>query len=178
MLFRSLTDKIELIKKAVHEQRLIEFDYYYEKGTTRRRIEPAFVIFKWTAWYVFGYCLDREDWRLFKLQRLWELRLCDENFLPREIPTEKQDLNAHLPDDKKLVALFAPSERYKLIETYGLDCYTELPDGTLRLQIGYTNRDYMISWLLGFGGNVKVLEPADVAGEIKQIAENILENHE
>lgn len=28
----SLTEKIELIKKAVHQQRLIEFDYYYEKA--------------------------------------------------------------------------------------------------------------------------------------------------
>lgn len=47
----SLTPKIKLIKQAVLEQRLIEFDYYYEKGQTHRRIEPYFVIFQWTAWY-------------------------------------------------------------------------------------------------------------------------------
>jgi len=31
----------------------------------------------------------------------------------------------------------------------------------------------LIGWLLGFGDKVKVLEPDDVAEEIKNIAENI-----
>jgi predicted DNA-binding transcriptional regulator YafY len=171
----SLTEKIELIKKAVQEQRLIEFDYYYEKGLTRRRIEPLFVIFHWTAWYVFGFCTLRRDFRMFKLQRLWGLQLCEESFVQREIPPEKQDFNSHLPDDKKLVALFEPSVRYQLIETYGLHCYTETGDGQLRLEIGYTNREYTISWLLGFGGKVRVLEPRDIAEAIRESAKKILE---
>lgn len=174
----SLTEKIELIKKAVHQQRLIEFDYYYEKGMTRRKIEPAFVIFHWTAWYVFGFCTLREDFRMFKLQRLWDLRLCDEHFIQRQIPPDKRDFNSHLPDDKKLVALFDPSVRYQLIETYGLHCYTETEDGQLHLEIGYTNREYTISWLLGFGGNVKVLAPEDIAKALRDSAKNILEAYE
>ena len=170
----SLTEKIELIKKAVHEQRLIEFDYYYEKGMTHRRIEPAFVIFRGTAWYVFGFCVLRQDFRMFKLQRLWDLQMCGEVFTQREIPPEKRDFNSHLPDDKTLVALFDPSERYRLIETYGINCYTETGEGLLRLEIGYTNREYMVSWLLGFGGAVRVIEPEDIAEEIRTAAKNIL----
>ncbi|MDD2503014.1 MAG: WYL domain-containing protein, partial [Clostridia bacterium] len=80
----SLTPKIKLIKQAVLGQRLIEFDYYYEKGQTHRRIEPYFVIFEWTAWYVFGFCLERRDWRMFKLARLWDLQLCEEAYTQRE----------------------------------------------------------------------------------------------
>jgi len=34
----NLTEKIELIKRVVHEQRLIEFCYYYEKGESHRCI--------------------------------------------------------------------------------------------------------------------------------------------
>lgn len=174
----SLTEKITLIKKAVHEQRLIEFDYYYEKGTGRRRIEPAFVIFHWTAWYVFGFCHLRQDFRMFKLQRLWDLQLCPETFSPREIPPEKRDFNGSLPDDRRLVALFEPSERYQLIETYGLHCYTETEEGLLRLEIGYTHWDFMVSWLLGFGGKVKVLEPKDMGEAIRAAAKNILAAYE
>ncbi len=174
----SLTEKIALIKKAVHEQRLIEFDYYYEKGLARRRIEPAFVIFHWTSWYVFGFCNLRQDFRMFKLQRLWDLQLCDQTFIPREIPPEKRDFNACLPDDRKLVALFEPSVRYQLIETYGLHCYTETEDGLLRLEIRYTNRDFMVSWLLGFGGKVKVLAPEDMGETIREAAKNILAAYE
>ena len=168
-----LTEKIELIKHAIANGRVIEFDYFYEKGDTRRRIEPYVVIFKWTSWYVFGFCLERQDWRMFKLLRLWNLSLCDEFYAPREIPPERRDFGANFPDDITLIAVFDPTERYKLIEAYGLDCYTETEDGLL-IEIDFTNREFLINWLLGFGGRVKVLEPQDVAEGIKQAAENIL----
>ena len=171
-----LTSKIDLIKRAVLEMRLIEFDYFYDKGESHRRIEPYFVIFQWTAWYVFGFCLERQDWRLFKLTRLWNLSLCDESYIPRAIPPERRSLNERLTDDIKLVALFEPSQRYKLIEYYGMNCYTETDDG-LRLEIGFTNNDYIIEWLLGFGSTVKVLEPEYIADRILAAAEKMISNY-
>ena len=172
-----LTDKIKLIKQAVLESRQIEFDYFYDKGETHRRIEPYFVIFQWTSWYVFGYCLKRQDWRMFKLLRLWNLTLRDEAYTPREIPPEKWDFNARLKDEFKLVALFDPSEQYKLIETYGLHCYTKTADGLLRLEVGFTNREFISSWLLSFGGKVKVLEPEYIAEDVNAAAERILSQY-
>jgi len=172
----NLTEKIEQIKVAIRETRCIEFDYYYKKGQTHRCIEPYFVIFQWSSWYVFGFCRQRQDFRMFKLMRLWGLNLCNETYTIQEIPKSKMDFYAHLTDEIYLVALFATSERYKLIEAYGLDCYTETPQG-LQFEFGFTNKDYMVSWLLGFGSNVKVLEPADIANDIADIAKNILNQY-
>lgn len=168
-----LTGKIQTIKRAILGARLIEFDYIYEKGESHRCIEPYFVIFQWSSWYVFGFCTERQDWRMFKLLRLWNLTLCDESYTPREIPPDRRDFGMNFPDDIKLVALFDRSEKYKLIETYGLNCYTDTDDG-LRLEIGFTNRDFLINWLLGFGGKVKVVEPDYIVEELITAAENIL----
>ena len=172
----NLTEKIELIKTAIRDKRLIRFEYHYEKGKSNRCIEPYFVIFQWTSWYVFGFCTQRDDWRMFKLLRLLDLSITDIHYTPREIPAGKRDFNARFTDDKKLIAIFDPSERYRLIESYGADCYTETPAG-LRLEIGFTNDDYIISWLLGFSSKVKVLEPAYVADAIKSAAENIIQRY-
>jgi len=171
-----LTAKIKTIKQAILTQRLIEFDYYYSKGESRRRIEPYVVIFQWTSWYVFGFCMERQDWRMFKLNRLWNLSLCDKQFTMRDIPPEKRDFHSHLSDDIKLVALFDKSVRYQLIEAYGLDCYYETDQG-LYFEFGFTNRDYMISWLLSFSDKVKILEPADIVDEIQTAAKNILSRY-
>ena len=171
-----LIEKIELIKHAVIETRIIEFVYYYEKGESHRRMEPYFVIFQWSSWYVFGFCLERQDWRMFKLLRLWNLSLCDESYTARGIPPERRNMDTNFPDDIKLIALFDPSEKYKLIETYGPDCYTETGDGLL-METGFTNRDFLLNWLLGFGGKVKVLEPEYIAEEIRVAAENILSRY-
>ncbi|MCL2361989.1 MAG: YafY family transcriptional regulator [Defluviitaleaceae bacterium] len=172
----NLTHSIEKIKHAIRESRLIEFVYYYEKGESHRQIEPYLIVFQWSSWYVFGFCVERQDWRLFKLVRLSKLTISDESFTPREIPPEKRDFYTHFTDEIDLVAIFDFSEKYRLIETYGFGSFTETEEG-LRLEVSFTNRDFLIGWLLGFGGKVTVLEPEDIVKEIKTAAKNILSNY-
>lgn len=169
----SLTEKITTIQQAVRESRCIAFDYYYEKGECTRTLAPYYVIFHWSAWYVFGYCALREDWRLFKLARLWNLRVLDAHFTPKEIAPGAMDFHSRFPDDLPLIALFEPCEKYQLIDTYGPDCFTVMPDGRLRLAIGYTNADYTLRWLLSFGDKVEVLSPASMAEAVYTHAQNI-----
>ncbi len=173
----NLTEKIELIKKAIHDQRLIEFEYCYEKGQMHRSIEPYFVIFQWMSWYVFGFCTYRNDWRMFKLMRLNNLQIMDRKYSTCQIPIEKSDLNSFLSDDKKLVAIFDKETKYKIMEVYGSDCFKETEDEKLLLEIGFTNDNYIISWLLSFGSKVKVIEPLYIALEIQKIAQKILESY-
>ena len=173
-----LAEKIELIKRAVLGNRIIEFDYIYEKGESRRRVEPHYVVFQWDAWYVFGFCLDRSDYRLFKLQRLWNLQICDETFSPRNVSPEKQDFEAWSTKsgEHTLVALFDPSEKHRLIDAYGPNSYQETAEG-LRFEISFTKRDYILTWLLGFGGKVRVVEPRFVIDDLKAAAESILSHY-
>ena len=168
-----LTEKIEQIKTAINEVKTIKFKYYYDKGISKRKIEPYFVVFQWNAWYVFGFCLLRKDWRLFKLMRLWDLECCDESYIIRDIPSQERDFNSHYIEMINLVALFDESERYKLIETYGLDSYEETEEGLL-FKMGFMNKGFLMNWLLGFGCKVKVLEPVDVKEELKREAEKML----
>ena len=69
----------------------------------------------------------------------------------------------------KFTALFDPSVKYQLIELYGLNCYTETNEGLL-FEFMFTNRDYLVTWLLGFGSMVKVLEPEYIAEDIRRAA--------
>jgi predicted DNA-binding transcriptional regulator YafY len=170
-----LTPKIETIKQAILDNHVIEFDYFYNKGESRRRIEPNVVIFQWTSWYVFGFCLERMDWRMFKLNRLWNISVSDERFTMREIPPSRREFYNDLIDENRLIALFDKSVKYLLIESYGFESFREADEGLL-LEIGYANQSYTVSWLLSFGDKVKVLEPKSIINEIQSIAKNII-NH-
>ena len=68
--------------------------------------------------------------------------------------------------------LFDKNVRYRLIEEYGLNCYTEIDEGLL-LDMNYTNRGYIKTWILGFGESVTVLAPDDFRQEVKQSIENM-----
>ena len=169
----SLTEKIARLRQAIRAREIVSFDYYSERGKETRRIEPYRVAFQWTSWYVFGYCLEREDFRMFKLARLWELCLCGESFSPRPIPKDTLDFNARFPDQTRYRALFHPLVRHLLVESYGPNCYEEMPDGMLLFENGYTQKAYTLSWLLSFGDKVRVLSPQSLADELLQTAKNM-----
>ncbi|MBN2238273.1 MAG: YafY family transcriptional regulator [Dehalococcoidales bacterium] len=172
----SLSEKIDLIKQAITKRRFIDFDYYYRKGKTRRKIEPYFIQFTWTSWYVYGFCTERQDFRLFKLNRLWEITLSEERFTQRYIPANAAERNSAFPDPYSVKLLFDKNVRFRLIEEYGLHCYTETDEGLL-LDLDYTNRDYIKSWILSFGEAVTVLAPEDFRDEMNKSIENMFENY-
>ena len=119
-----LTQKTAIIKNAIQNRQILSFLYYYEKGECRRRMEPYKLIFKWSSWYVWGYCLDRNDFRLFKLNRLWDASSGPDTFAARDLPLQEPDLDRHLVSGAfHLKALFDKGEKYRLIDEYGVDCY-------------------------------------------------------
>jgi len=168
----SLSEKIELLKHAIAQRRTARFNYYYPKGEMLREVEPYFIEFKWSAWYVFGWCRLRQDFRRFKLNRLWDLALTDSPFEPRPIPPEQESGGYAFPEPHNIKILFDKSVRFRLIESYGLHCYEEREDG-LFMSLDYTNRDYIFSWLLGFGDKAEVLGPEETRAEFRRMAENI-----
>lgn len=163
-----LASKLELIKSAIETSRCIAFRYYYEKGEADKLIEPCQIVFKWYDWYVFGFCRQRRDFRLYKLRRLWSLEVTRETFAPREIPEEKRNFGSHMTDDYMVAAVYDPGVRYRLVEEYGPDCYTEQEDGRLYAEWGFTTPQRAVEWFLGFGGRVKVLHPPEMVERMRE----------
>lgn len=162
-----LATKLEQIKSAIASSKCIAFRYYYEKGETDKLIEPCLAVFKWSDWYVFGYCRQRQDFRMYKLRRLWDLRVTDETFSPREVPEEKKRFGSHMTDDYLVAAIYDPCVKYRLVEEYGPACFTQREDGKLYAQRGFSTREQAVEWFLGFGDKVKVLEPPEMVERMK-----------
>lgn len=173
----SLSEKIALLKLAITERRAVRFDYYYPKGEMAREIEPYFIQFIWSAWYVFGWCRLREDFRRFKLNRLWNLSLYDNHFPIRTVSSDKANGGYPYPEPYNIKILFDKSVRFRLIEEYGLNCYSETESG-LCLSLGYTNKDYILSWILSFGDKAEVLEPVETRNEFEHLAKNIYDRYQ
>lgn len=170
----SLTEKIALLQEAIAEKKLVSFRYYSEKGETDRQVEPYYITFQWSSWYLFARCLARQDFRMFKLTRLWSLRMEDEVFSPAEVPPERLDFDREWAKNYLLCALFDPSEKYRLVEEYGPDCYSVEPDGRLKLTVDFTYYSSMLSWVLSFGGKAEVLSPPELREDIRRQGETFL----
>lgn len=172
---RPLTQKIETLKYAIGARRQVAFWYYSEKGEGPRRVEPYHLIFQWSDWYVLGYCLDRQDYRLFKLNRLWELKVSEQGYVPRTVPEEILKLENYFSAPAfHLKALFAGEEKYRLVEEYGPDCYTQAEGGALLLERDFVSYREMRRWVFSFGDRVRVLEPRELLEDQRRQAENVL----
>lgn len=171
----SLSEKIELLKNAVKNNLCVKFHYYYNKGEEDKILEPLLILFKWSSWYVFGFSPDRNDFRMYKLNRLWELKITDKKFVPKEIPEEKFRFDGGITDEIKIAAIYEPSEKYRLVEEYGPYSFKILDSGSLYAEFGFNSCENALNWFLSFGSKVEILSPDNFRemfiSELKKISD-------
>ena len=154
----SLAPKIEEIQSAIRQHRTIRFAYFSPKGESVRTVEPYYLLFRWSAWYVWGWCHTRQDFRLFKLNRMTDLA-AGELFSPRPAPLPDLEPERVFPAKYRVTVRFEPSCRWRLVEEYGPDSFTTDPDGWLRFTGGFPDADSALSWVLTFGDKAELLQP-------------------
>lgn len=172
---KPLTQKIDTIKKAITNLKCISFCYYSEKGESSRKVEPYKLIFKWSCWYVFGFCLERNDFRLFKLNRLWNLETLNDSYEERYIPESKLNFESYFSQSNiHLIASFSGSQKHRLIDEYGIDCFTTAQDGRLNFERDFASYENMLQWVFSFGDKVRVIEPERLSCDILCQSKNII----
>ena len=167
----TLAPKISAIQDAIENRHILDFYYYAPSGESKRSIEPYYIVFKWTSWYVYGWCLKRKDYRLFKLNRMDQLKETGKAFVCRDVPAPDLGPERTFPRKITLKALFDPEMKWRLVEEFGPGCYKEQKDGRLLLVRGYADIENLTMWMLTFGDKVEVLEPPEVREKLKTMAE-------
>ena len=170
----TLAPKISTIQDAIENRHLLEFYYYAPSGEGKRTIEPYYIVFKWTSWYVYGWCLKRKDYRLFKLNRMDKVKETAERFSVRNVPVPDLSSELKFPRNIILKALFEPDMKWRLVEEFGPGCYEKQEDGRLLLIRDYADMDNLTMWMLTFGDKVEVIEPQDLRERLKTMAESMI----
>lgn len=106
--------------------------------------------------------------------------------MDRVAKTEKQFAcqNAPMPDlstEKifpggiKVKALFTSNMKWRLVEEFGSNCFTEADGGRLLFSVDYTDMENLMTWLMVFGAKTEVLEPIEAWDIICRNAEETLQ---
>lgn len=110
----SLAPKIAIIQDAIENRHILEFYYYAPSGESMRSIEPYYIVFKWSSWYVYGWCLKRKDFRLFKLNRMDKVNEKNEEFECRSVSLPDISNEKIFSGGIKVKALFSPDVKWRL----------------------------------------------------------------
>lgn len=173
----ALAPKIEQLHGAILNKRMVVFTYYGLKQESERIVEPYDLIFQWSSWYLWGWCTARKDFRLFKLNRMTDLR-SGERFEGRTVLVPDLSMEHVFPYIYQVKARIRPEYKWKLVEEFGTDSFIVQEDGWLLFSFGFTDKNSIICWIASFGGGAELLEPAEFRKDIVEFARKIEENYE
>ncbi len=181
--------RIQEIKNAIRERKIIEFEYVKGDSLQRellsdgksapspctRKVEPYVVVFKEANWYLYAFCLLRQGFRLFKLRRMSGLKITGDSFAPRSFSMDKVGWEEEFDGDRHSVitVLFDRSMEHVVNDIFGIGSYDLEKDGRLKITFHMGIGGWLYGFILGFGDKVEVLEPAELRDTIKSIAESI-----
>jgi predicted DNA-binding transcriptional regulator YafY len=150
------------LKTAIFSRTVVEFYYYSTKGVkTHRKVEPVQLFFKHQAWYLKGFCLSRQDMRLFKLTRIKDLQLTYRHFDERR-DSEALSGTSHDEDSYSLVELklkIEPNMAYRVYDEFEPQNIKKLPDGSFIVTGVFIEEDWLYSYIMSFGEHVEVIGP-------------------
>ncbi|MCL2378948.1 MAG: YafY family transcriptional regulator [Defluviitaleaceae bacterium] len=163
-------DIFDNFKTAILERRIAEFDYYSTYGEkTHRRVEPIQLWFKSKAWYLKGFCLKKQDIRLFKLLRVNNLAVTNESFEKRDLLAAEPapSSEAYNMPDITMRLRIAPAMAYRVYDEFAEDMVEKQPDGSYMVTVTWPEDNWVYGFLLSFGGHIEVLAPERMREIIK-----------
>lgn len=159
-------DVFYLIKDAILNQRILTFVYYNSYGEKSiRKVEPLQIYFKNRAWYLKAYCKEKEDYRLFKITRMREIKVLQENF-HRKLPDRIQK-----KEEIKKVCLELEISKimsYRVFDEFREEEISINENGNFNIKVEYPQNDWVYGYILYFGENIKVVSPGWVREKIKE----------
>lgn len=172
-----LAPKIALLQEAIEERETVEFVYCGPGGERRRTVEPDLLVFQWSAWYLWGYCRLRGTHRLFKLNRMLDVKKAGERFPARQAPPPDLSAERVFPDRIPVRVRFAPSQKWRLVDEFGPGSFTEQADGFLLFGFDFSDRQHLFRWLSTFGPEAELLEPEELREAYQERIRSILRRY-
>jgi predicted DNA-binding transcriptional regulator YafY len=158
------------IKRAILKSKVVTFDYINADGIlSHRNLEPMLLSFKSQAWYVWGYCRTRHDFRTFRISRIRNMVVTDESFKRRPPESIQEEEPTTAP--KKPVTLklrFQPQDLYRVYDDYDEEHITRNPDGMYDVTVTFPEDEWVYGYIMSFGDYVEVLEPPHIRDGLRK----------
>ena len=164
------------IKSAILSKNIVSFTYFSSnEEETNRIVKPVRLLFKSQDWYLYAFCLLRNDFRYFKLSRIKNLDIHTEKFddsfedaiLKKEMPHENT-VHIKVKFDRKVAFRVYDEINGEIIED---------DEGNLYAEIEIPNDYNLFNYIFSFGDGAEVLEPKEIRMQIKEMINKMAEKY-
>ena len=161
------------IKEAIISRKMLCIVYANTRGEVIERVIcPLKMVYKAKNWYIKSFCMNKSDFRIFKLTRIIQARDMEKNFSPMEFPQEKKEMKVNY---ENVILRFPQRMAYRIYDEFEVDEIHQDDNGDFIICAPMPIDEWLIGYLLSFGSKVCIIEPKYlkkiVYNEAKKICE-------
>ena len=169
-------DLFNALKTTIINKNIISFSYNSSKAEKiNRKVKPIRLLFKEQDWYLYAFCLLRNDFRYFKLSRMKDLEVLTMNYednfenmvLKREIKYENT-VNIKLKFNKSVA--------FRVYDEFN-EAVIEDEKGNLYVEMKIPNNYKLYNYIFSFGSNIEILEPKEIRNQFKNIIDELAKKY-
>ena len=170
------------LSEAVAQRRSVIMQYYTQSRDelTKRKVDPLGLVYYTDHWNLIAYDHLRDDIRNFLLDNIRSMFVLSERFTP----PEGFDLEEHLkergesPQNVRIVIRFGPQIYRWARQSIPAEIEEERQrENAVDVTFYFENLSYVARWLLRFGTQAQVLEPAELRERVREEAEEVARLH-
>ena len=168
-------ERFNKIKEAILNKKVVEITYFNSYGEENiRQVEPLQIWFKDKSWYIKALCRLKQDFRIFKIARIRDIKILDEHF-ERELPVEKEEKTKFKVISLKLE--ISKEMTYRVYDEFEKENISKNENGDFIVEVEYPENEWVYGYILSFGEYVKVLSPKYAKDIIKKRLEKTIKNY-
>lgn len=157
----------EMLKRSILGRQEIQFLYYNSLGeVSQRRCQPLKMVYKDKAWYLYAYCLKRNDYRLFRISRIKELLVTDQYF--KSHSEMKESVFSLMEEMGKPITIelsFPKEVSYRVYDTFE-DDVIKWNGQEIRVNVTLPETEWLYSFIMSFGNQISILYPISLKEKI------------
>lgn len=158
----------------------VEAGFGYPSGgeVRRRRVEPYRLVASDRRWYLFGYDLDRDGWRSFRVDRMSEVAARTWRFRPRAAPDAatyvQEGVASRVYQHQARFLVHAPADTVRA--QIPASAAVVRPLGSERCEVlsGAGSLDFALMHIVLLGHDFEVLDPPELGERCRALAERLL----
>ncbi len=166
--------RFETLKKAIVHHNIIKIAYHDPDGKkSERKVKPIKLSYKSKDWYLKAFCLEKQDIRIFKCNRITDIELLDETFEPISYQKEEDDSDVC----HKVVLLFAKKAAGRVYDEFEESQIEQKANGDLLVTANMPVDAWLVSYVLSFGPQVELVEPKYLQKLLARQAQTVYEKY-
>jgi proteasome accessory factor C len=168
------------LSRAARARRAVDIEYYSAgRGESKRRgVDPYGLVNHLGSWYLVGRCHINDEPRVFKCERIALVELRPEKFsLPQDFSLERfQRDRLRLPTARggRVKLRFVGEAARSAARWEGAH---KVAGGAVEVSLEMAPNEWLLGWVLGFGGEATVTEPADFRAAVRDRLRAIASEH-